>query len=170
MIELKYCPQCGKPTLNWDGEKKWSCESCHFVLFNNVAGAVAVLICFEDEILFTRRNQEPGKGKLDLSGGFVDPKETAEETCARELYEELKLKVEPSHLQYLGSGHNVYLYKNIPYQTLDLFYRLDLKAKEQLTLEISEISEIVWLKAKEIDLDEIAFDSQKKFLKQYFSL
>ena len=47
---LKYCPSCGKETLHWDGEKKWSCPQCNFNLYNNVAGAVAVVIRCKDEI------------------------------------------------------------------------------------------------------------------------
>ncbi|WP_332021672.1 NUDIX domain-containing protein, partial [Kaistella sp.] len=78
MDYLKFCPKCGNESLNWDGEKKWNCKVCDYVLFHNVAGAVAVVIKFGDEILLTRRNQEPKKGKLDLAGGFVDPKENAE--------------------------------------------------------------------------------------------
>lgn len=163
---LKFCPKCGHETLIWDGEKKWTCSNCDYALFHNVAGAVAVLIKFKDEILFTRRNQDPKKGKLDLAGGFVDPKESAEETCVRELYEEMKIKVDASKLKYLGSLPNTYEYKNILYNTLDLFYEYEVDHKFEATLEISEISETIWLKKEKIDLDGIAFDSQRIFLKK----
>lgn len=42
--------------------------------------------------------------------------------------------------------------------------------KMETTLERSEISEIKWIKKENIQLDDIAFDSQKKFLKEYFEL
>lgn len=166
MEELKFCPKCGSQTLSFSEGKKLSCSSCSFVLFHNVAGAVAVLVTFEDEILFTRRNQEPKKGKLDLAGGFTDPSESAEETCVRELREEMNIEVEISQLQYLASKPNIYEYKNILYNTLDLFYQYPVKEKFSPELEISEISETVWLKKSEIDLDDIAFDSQRDFLKK----
>lgn len=169
MNELKFCPKCGKPSLNWDGEKKWSCSNCDYVLFHNIAGAVAVIIKFGDEILFTRRNQDPKKGKLDLAGGFVDPKESAEETCARELFEELRIKIDISKLKYLASLPNTYEYKNILYNTIDLFYEYEVPEKLDLHLELSEISETVWIKKNEINLEDIAFDSQKIFLKKYIS-
>ena len=164
MQELQFCPKCGQSTLNWDGEKKWSCSHCDYVLFHNVAGAVAVLIECKDEILFTRRNQNPKIGKLDLPGGFVDPKESAEETCAREIFEELQIKIDSSALKYLGSLPNTYEYKNILYNTLDLFYSYQINEKLEMTLELSEISEVTWIKKENINLDEIAFDSQKLFL------
>ena len=167
MNDLKFCPKCGKPSLNWDGEKKWSCSRCDYVLFHNIAGAVAVLIKHDDEILFTRRNQEPKKGKLDLAGGFVDSKESAEETCLRELYEEMKMKVDISQLKYLASLPNTYEYKNILYNTIDLFYEYEISEKSELELDLSEISETIWIKKAEINLDEIAFDSQKKFFEDY---
>ena len=158
---------CGEKTLQWDGSKKWCCPNCGFTLFNNVAGAVAVLVVCKDEIMFTRRNQDPGKGKLDLSGGFTDPEESAEETCARELKEELSISIDTSKLRYLGSQPNVYLYKEIPYNTLDLFYEYEVEKKFDVTLEISEISEIIWIKKSEIHLDDIAFESQRGFLENY---
>lgn len=164
---LKYCPSCGKETLHWDGEKKWSCPECNFTLYNNVAGAVAVVIRYQDEIYLTRRNRDPKKGKLDLAGGFVDPKESAEETCKRELFEELQLDVDISNLKYLTSLPNVYQYKEIDYNTIDLFYEYHVPEKFEVNLELSEISEAVWIPLKELDLEDIAFDSQKKFFEGY---
>lgn len=167
MNDLKFCPKCGKQTLQWDGEKKWSCSECDYVLYHNVAGAVAVLVKCGDEILLTRRNQEPKKGKLDLAGGFVDPKESAEETCVRELFEEMKIKVDISKLKYLASLPNTYQYKNISYNTLDLFYEYEVAEKFDISLEISEISETVWLRKEDIRLEDIAFDSQRIFFEKY---
>ena len=170
MDYLKFCPKCGNESLNWDGEKKWNCKVCDFILFHNVAGAVAVVIKCGDEILLTRRNQEPKKGKLDLAGGFVDPKESAEETCARELFEEMKMRIDTSKLKYLASLPNIYEYKNIIYNTLDLFYEYESDEKFEVNLEISEISETVWLKIQDINPDDIAFDSQRIFLEKYKTL
>lgn len=164
---LKFCPDCGKETLQWDGEKKWRCPNCNFTLYNNVAGAVAVVIRSGEEIYLTRRNQDPKKGKLDLAGGFVDPKESAENTCKRELFEELKLEIDVSNLKYLTSLPNTYHYKNIDYNTIDLFFEYNVSKKFEVDLELSEISETQWIPISQINLDDIAFDSQKKFFKEY---
>ncbi|MCW4451417.1 NUDIX domain-containing protein [Kaistella sp. BT6-1-3] len=170
MDYLKFCPKCGNESLNWDGEKKWNCKVCDFILFHNVAGAVAVVIKCGDEILLTRRNQEPKKGKLDLAGGFVDPKESAEGTCARELLEEMKMRIDITKLKYLASLPNIYEYKNVIYNTLDIFYEYESDEKFEVNLEISEISETVWLKIQDINPDDIAFDSQRIFLEKYKTL
>ena len=102
-----------------------------------------------------------------MAGGFVDPKESAEETCVRELFEEMKIKVDASQLKYLDSLPNTYEYKNILYNTLDLFYEYEVADKFDVELEISEISETVWLSKENLNLEDIAFDSQKLFLKNY---
>ena len=41
--------------------------------------------------------------------------------------------------------------------------------KFTVEMEISEISETVWIKKADVDLNEIAFDSQQTFLKKYLS-
>lgn len=164
---LKYCPSCGKESLEWDGEKKWSCPNCDFRLYNNVAGAVAVVIRCGDEVYLTRRNQEPKKGKLDLAGGFVDPKESAEEACKRELFEELQLNIDISNLKYITSLPNIYQYKEIDYNTIDLFYEYTVSEKFDVNIELSEISETQWIPLKEVNMDDIAFDSQKRFFEAY---
>jgi len=164
---LKYCPSCGKESLEWDGEKKWRCPNCDFRLYNNVAGAVAVVIRCGDEVYLTRRNQEPKKGKLDLAGGFVDPKESAEEACKRELFEELQLNIDISNLKYITSLPNIYQYKEIDYNTIDLFYEYTVSEKFDVNIELSEISETQWIPLKEVNLDDIAFDSQKIFFEDY---
>ena len=164
---LKYCPSCGEESLQWDNDKKWNCTYCNFSLYNNVAGAVAVVIRHGDEIYFTRRNRNPKKGLLDLAGGFIDPKESAEYTCKRELYEELELVIDESKLKYLTSLPNVYQYNEIDYNTIDLFFEYTVSEKFDVNLEISEISEGLWIPLKELNLNDLAFDSQKKFFEGY---
>ncbi|MEG2078666.1 NUDIX domain-containing protein [Chryseobacterium piscicola] len=167
MKNLNFCPSCGKKSLTWNHEKKWSCTQCSFVLYHNVAGAVAVVIRCENEIFLTQRNQEPKKGKLDLAGGFTDPNESAENTCKRELFEELRLHIDISNLRYLTSLPNVYQYKEIDYNTLDLFFEYNVNEKFKVDLEVSEISETIWIPLDQINLEDLAFDSQKKFLESY---
>lgn len=167
---LSFCPNCGKQSLIWKEEKKWNCKDCDFLLYQNIAAAVAVLLIYEDQILLTRRNKDPKINFWDLPGGFTDAKESGEQTCSRELMEELKIMTNPTDYQYLGSRPNRYQYREIQYLTLDLFFRYDIPKKPELTLQQSEISETIWMKTSEINLDEIAFDSQKDFLKYYFQL
>ena len=61
----------------------------------------------------------------------------------------------------------VYQYKEIDYNTIDLFYEYRVPEKFEVNLELSEISEAVWITLKELNLEDIAFDSQKKFFEEY---
>ena len=63
---------------------------------------------------------------------------------------------------------NVYHYKEIDYNTLDLFFEYNVDEKvDAKKLETHEITEVIWLKISELNLEEIAFDSQRKFLEHY---
>lgn len=167
IMRLKYCFQCGKETLLWSEEKRWHCAECNFVLYHNCAAAVAVVITCGEEIMLTRRNQKPAKGRLDLAGGFTDPDETAENTCVRELREELNIEIQPENLRYLMSLPNIYRYKGIDYNTLDLFFEYVVESKFSVNVEKSEISEVIWMKKEEIVLENLAFCSQKRFFREY---
>ena len=127
-----------------------------------------VVIC-GDEILLTRRNQEPAKGKLDLAGGFTDPRESAEFTCFRELKEELNIEINTEKLRFLMSLPNIYHYKGIDYNTLDLFFEYRVEEKFSVNLEKSEIAETVWIKKENIQLEDIAFPSQRLFFERFLN-
>jgi len=81
----------------------------------------------------------------------------------------LALKIDESKLKYLGSQPNVYVYKNIPYNTIDLFYQYNVEEKFEVSLEESEVSEVIWISAESYQASAIAFDSQRKFLTEYFN-
>ena len=127
-----------------------------------------VVIC-GDEILLTKRNQEPAKGKLDLAGGFTDPRESAEFTCFRELKEELDIEIDTEKLRFLMSLPNIYHYKGIDYNTLDLFFEYRVEEKFSVNLEKSEIAETVWIKKENIQLEDIAFPSQRLFFERFLN-
>ncbi len=167
MKNLSFCPKCGNQSLTFLNDKNLYCNDCEFTLYHNIAGAVAVIIRYKNEILFARRNRNPQKGKLDLVGGFVDAYETAERACQREIKEELNLEIDTSKLQYIRSLPNQYFYKNITYHTIDLFYEYQLNEKPLFELEKEELQEVVWVRIDDIDFEELAFASQKKFFREF---
>lgn len=168
MKKLPFCPECGNASLMFEKEKKFCCSLCNFSLYHNCASAVAVVIRHKDEILLTKRNQNPGIGKWDLPGGFVDQNEEAEEACAREIKEELGISLNAHQLHYIKSVPNQYLYQEITYHTLDLFFEYSIEQKKDAP-EINpvEIAEVKWIKIPELNLQELAFESQKKFFSTY---
>ena len=129
------------------------------LLYHNIAAAVAIVFTYKDKILFTVRNVNPDKGKLDLPGGFIDPNETAEEAACREIKEELGLIITPDDLSYVTTFPNNYVYRNVAYRTMDIFYECQLKTESISVAAQDEIKELIWVKRSEIDLDKIGFVS-----------
>lgn len=170
MSYFKFCPNCASQNIEFENHRRFECFDCGMVYFQNVAAAVAVILERNNEILFTVRNREPKLGMLDLPGGFTDPDETSEETCQRELKEELNLEIPLENFTYFKSQPNNYLYKGIPYKTEDLIFIAKFPENAELKLEESEIREIKWIKKSEIRLEEIGFDSLRKAVEEYIEM
>ena len=165
LTRFKYCPFCSSNDIKATCEKSIFCNSCKATLFTNSAAAVAAVITIDDKILFTVRNRKPSINKLDLPGGFVDLNETAENAVKREIKEELNLDV--TNIKYITSIPNNYTYKNVNYNTTDLFYSCEVSSLSQVKLD-DEIKDYKLLSIDEIDIEnDIGLDSMKSFLKYF---
>lgn|GEM_PF-89834 len=169
MNNFKYCPHCSSKNFEIENLHRMECLECGFIFYQNVAAAVAVIIEKNNHLLFTTRNSEPGKGMLDLPGGFTDPEETAEETCVRELKEELNLNFKTEDFTYFTSQPNRYKSHGILYRTEDLIFTARLPQENNIQLEKDEIKAIHWISKDQIELEKIAFDSLKKAVRQYLA-
>jgi NADH pyrophosphatase NudC (nudix superfamily) len=164
-VPVFYCPKCGEKSLRQLSPKKFVCERCQFTVYNNVVAAVAAIIELnDDKIIMTRRGKEPGKGKLDLPGGFVDADETLEQSLQREVKEELSLQIR--NLFYLGSFPNKYPYKGIDYSTIDSVFvckpdAINIKREE------GEIEGWDLFDPEMLNLNDVAFESIRKSLERY---
>lgn len=152
------CPACGSSDIVFDDNKKFGCRDCAFTYYHNVAAAVAAILEYDKKIILIKRAKDPGKGKLDLPGGFVDPNESAEEAIKREITEELRINLtEPG---YLGSYPNIYEYEGVTYNTCDLFFYSKIDALP-IDFNRSEAEELILIDPLEIPEDKIAFESSK---------
>lgn len=159
------CPQCGSRNLTWSGPKQFFCAACGFVLYLNIAAAVAAIIECRGEILFGVRRKEPKAGMLDLPGGFVDQNETAEEALRRELREELLVDM-PGKLQYFCSFPNRYPYRGIVYDTLDLFFVMQLEDRPLIRAG-DDLAGVRWIGRTAVDERLIGFDSVREAIRLY---
>ena len=104
-----YCPICGSKHFVVDTVSSKKCEDCGFIFYMTQSTATAAFILNEkNELLVERRGVDPGKGTLDLPGGFVNLNETAEEGLKREIEEETGLKI--SSVEYMFNLPNIYPY------------------------------------------------------------
>jgi 8-oxo-dGTP pyrophosphatase MutT (NUDIX family) len=180
---FNFCPSCASKKINFEEGKVFRCPDCGFVYYHNIAAATGCLISVPsaegERLVFTVRGKEPGKGLMDMPGGFVDAGEGALEGLYRELNEELGWTPpvpEGANLtdvfKMFASFSNVYKYKGIDYNTCDLYFsvRAPGLTLDDLRLEKSEIAEVLFLKPQQIDLDQFAFGSTKRAVKVYLGI
>lgn len=161
------CPRCGGQNLSWPTPKNFSCADCGFLLYLNTAAAVAVIIECQGKILFGVRRHEPGRGLLDLPGGFVDPGESGEEAALREVREETGMELK--ELRYLFSLPNRYRYGDVVYDTLDLIYCCRLTVLPRLQAA-DDLEELLWTGLDEIVIEDIAFSSLRQAVERYLEI
>ncbi|WP_395142703.1 NUDIX domain-containing protein [Armatimonas sp.] len=163
-LTVHFCPHCGVPSTA-SSENFFACAACSYRLhFNNTVAVAVLAVNSKGELLFIRRARDPGKGKLALPGGFVDPGETAEDATRREVMEELGVAV--TALSFLCTAPNIYPYRGIVYTVCDLFFVAEL-AEQSFTLAPREVESTIWLAPQAVDLDEIAFPSMRAALALY---
>ena len=167
---FRYCPSCGSEKIVFERKKVFACPDCGFSYYHNIAAATGCVIDSGGRIVLLVRGKEPGKGKLDLPGGFVDLGEGALEGLRREIREEMGWTPPgEAAFTFLASFANVYPYKNIVYNTCDLFFSLSVPglSEKNLALEEKEIAGVEFLRPDEIDPDRIAFDSARRAVMAY---
>jgi 8-oxo-dGTP pyrophosphatase MutT (NUDIX family) len=180
---FRFCPSCRSEKITFE-KNKFRCPDCGFVYYHNTAAAVACFIHIpdfpsesgarEERILFLERGREPGLGKLDLPGGFIDPGESVFEGLARELREELGWTLPrgenpEKRFSLFASFPNIYPYKGIVYNTCDMFFTVSVPglSEKDISLQKSEVRGARFLKPGEIDPENVAFESVKRAISVY---
>ncbi len=87
----RYCAVCGQPSEVADAGWKRVCTACRAEHFPRTDPVVIMLPTFGDRCLLGRQAIWP-KGMMSALAGFVEPGESLEEACARELREEAGLE------------------------------------------------------------------------------
>ena len=95
MDGVNYCQRCGVGLTNEcvQGRQRPACPACRLVVFQDPKVVAAGLVCVDRQLLFIRRNMEPGRGLWALPGGFVERGERVEDAVEREVMEETGLRV-----------------------------------------------------------------------------
>lgn len=165
LSQFKFCPKCGSSKFEVNDEKSKRCGSCGFVYYFNPSSAtVALIINEKEELLVCRRAKEPAKGTLDLPGGFLDMYETGEEGVAREVMEEVGLKI--TEANYVFSVPNIYVYSGFPVHTLDMFFMCKVEKIDHFSA-MDDVSESFFMPLSKINPEEFGLDSIKKGLTRF---
>ena len=87
-----YCAACGQMSVSACGGWKRICPACQTEHFPRVDPVTIMLPVFQDRCLLGRQAAWPA-GRMSALAGFLEPGETIEEACAREIKEEAGLTV-----------------------------------------------------------------------------
>lgn len=165
--QFGFCPKCGAHDFRHNNEKSNKCGNCGFVFYFNISAAVAVFILNnKNEVLVCQRAHDPAKGTLDLPGGFVDMRESAEEAAAREVKEETGLEI--SRLEYQFSLPNTYVYSDFEVQTLDLIYTAYSVDNSMLTAN-DDVAEARFIPISELDANEFGLNSIRVAISRFLA-
>jgi NAD+ diphosphatase len=180
---FNFCPSCSSKKIKFEDGKVFRCPDCGFVYYHNVAAANGCVISVpsaEGELLvFTVRGKDPGKGLMDLPGGFVDPGEGVLDGLFRELREEIGWTPPVPNgakladvFKLFASFSNVYKYKGIDYNTCDMYFLISAPglSRDDLRLQKGEIADVLLLKPEQIDFARFAFESTRRAVKTYLGI
>ncbi|MCQ8276906.1 NAD(+) diphosphatase [Acetobacteraceae bacterium KSS8] len=96
----RFCGVCGKPLQAEHGGHRLQCASGH-LHFPRTDPVVIMLVRHGDQALLARGVRFPPGLTLSALAGFIEPGESAEEAVAREVWEEVGLRVRD--VRYLAS-------------------------------------------------------------------
>ena len=96
----RYCGRCGMATAPKTEERARVCPACRLAAYPRLSPAVMALVRRSGEILLARSPHFP-PGMYSALAGFVEPGETLEQCLAREVEEEVGVRV--SQIRYFAS-------------------------------------------------------------------
>lgn len=135
----RHCAACGEPSDVADGGWKRICPACKAEHFPRTDPVVIMLPIFGDRCMLGRQEAWP-KGMFSALAGFLEPGESIEEACARELEEEAGLKT--LSVRY----HSTQPWPYPSSLMIGLFAQVE---DDQATPDHTELSEVKWFTREE---------------------
>ncbi|MCA9332911.1 NUDIX domain-containing protein [Candidatus Saccharibacteria bacterium] len=166
-VDKKFCNWCGAK-LKKINNIQLQCEACSINEFHNPKPAVVCIITNErGEVLVATRAHDPGKGKIDSPGGFIDAYETAEQAAVRELKEELGLDIDEQELELIFTQANKYPYQGIVFSIVDIYFRVRVSSSVVIKPQ-DDVATIHWQLPSKIDYKNFWSPQLAEGLNRYF--
>lgn len=96
----KYCSRCGALAEDKKDERAKICPECGYINYPRISPAIIVAIVNKDKLLLAH-NSRFAHGVYSVIAGFVEPGETFEKCVAREVMEEVGIKIK--NIKYFTS-------------------------------------------------------------------
>jgi bifunctional NMN adenylyltransferase/nudix hydrolase len=122
-------------------------------------------------VLLVRRKLNPGKGRWALPGGFVNPDETIEHACLRELHEETALDVGQAQLRGSIRASQVFDHprRDPRGRMITHAFMFELGAKTLPAVKAGDdAAEVAWLPLYRLEEEEENFFSDHAQIVKYF--
>ncbi|AOT72333.1 NAD(+) diphosphatase [Geosporobacter ferrireducens] len=97
---FQFCGKCGSPTETIKNEHAKVCTSCKFINYPRISPAIIVAVVKDKQLLLARGKRFTA-AIYSVLAGFAEPGETLEECVAREVMEEVGIKIK--NISYFGS-------------------------------------------------------------------
>lgn len=158
---MNFCSNCGaRVSLRvpaGDDRKRYICEACNIVHYENPKVVVGCIPQWEDKILLCRRSIEPCYGKWTLPAGYMENEETVAEGARREAFEEAGVRVKIISLYGLYSLPSInQIYMMFMARMTDANFS---PGSESLDVRLFDKTDIPW--------DHLAFTVIRNTLRQY---
>lgn len=154
----QFCGRCGERLTPDRKERMLACASCQNTVYPRIAPAVIVGVVNGDKLLMSKYAGRPYT-KYALIAGFTEIGESAEQTVAREVMEEVGLKVK-----------NIRYYKSQPWAfsgSLLLGYFAELDGSDEITLDTNELAEAGWFSRDEITVEDDYISLTREMIWQF---
>ena len=161
-MNIEYCRICGAHMESRipedDDHIRLVCPRCGHVHYENPKLVVGCIPVTGDRLLLCKRNIAPQKGRWTLPAGYLENGESVQDGAVRETLEETRSEVEiiaPYRMFNLVFVQQIYLMFRA--KLLDENFG---PTKESTAVRLFHEAEIPW--------DDIAFESIRQTLKDYF--
>jgi NAD+ diphosphatase len=139
----RFCGRCGTLTQIMEKEHGRACPACGLHAYPRISPAVIMGVTRGDEILLARGTRFPKRQMFSVLAGFTSPGETLEESVAREVYEETRIRV--TNIRYVKS-------QPWPFpDSLMIGFTADYESG-QIKIDPKEILEAGWFKADRLPM------------------
>jgi NAD+ diphosphatase len=136
-----FCPSCGAETLIEKAGYARRCGGCGTEHFPRTDPVVIMLPVHEDKVLMGRQPQFP-EGMLSALAGFLEPGESIEEAVAREVFEEVGVKI--GRVAYVAS-------QPWPFPSLLMIGAFAEALTTEIRLDETELAEARWVGRAEVE-------------------
>lgn len=167
-MKWRNCLWCGGPLKALEYTDSYKCQLCGKTLYDNPKAASGVFLFnkAKTKVYLCLRTEDPGKGKIDVIGGFLNAYESLETGTYRELEEETGLtRADVSELIYAGSDGSPYVWEGSEVYVCAIYFSAIVKDPTKMKPG-DDVEEIISYAKGDLKREEFAWPAVYDILMQ----